>query len=807
MPTTTINLTGQALSKVDDTNVTLLLGGTPLTALLKATSIAVGWTGQLAPSRGGTGLGSLGTANQLLRVNAGATALEYFTPSFGTGTVTTASVVSANGFTGTVANQTTTPAITLTTSITGVLIGNGTALTTNSNFAYDGATNSFTAGLATTGAINIDGTTTDVSIGYINGNTESAALVNSTGAVLYFTSDAGVNSYGFKGSATGTQIYVGSTIYTLPVDGSANQVLKTNGSGTLSWTTPAAGTVTSVTGSGNIASSGGATPNITFTGVLPTANGGTAVNIATQILTTGAGITNESGAAVSRIRLSANNNIGKILSWATTGLARWAIRVDGNETGANAGGDIALRRYDDAGTFIDNVWSAVRSTGAFTFEKPFYGTSSLTLGTASTTAGQLTLQNATNAFTQTIRGTNPAASIIYDLPTTAPTLGQVLSATAPAAGIVTLSWATASSGITAGTTTVTSGTSGDVLMNISSVVGSATATVNRAYRLDVGTPFNSFFNFGAGQAVGYNNTTALRNTSMGYNALSALTTGDDNTAIGANAGLVLSTQNYCTYIGSGVAAGHTGSNNTAIGQQAMENGSGSYNTAIGYLSQGIGNGNGGSNTSIGDSSLRLKSSGIGNVALGYYSLYNLTTGSYNTALGNQACLFGNLSSTIGIGFAAIPTANYQGVLGSYDPDGRIDNWFLNGVTSTAPYSTVINGCGGSGTNIAGASLTIAGGKGTGTGAGGNIIFQTSTVGSSGTTLQTLATRFTIEKLRVTAAVPIKLMGYTVATLPAAPSVGDTAYCTDLLAPTFFTVAVGGGAVTGMVFYDGTIWKT
>jgi hypothetical protein len=33
--------------------------------------------------------------------------------------------------------------------------------------------------------------------------------------------------------------------------------------------------VTNVTGSGNIASSGGATPNLTFTGVLPVVNGGT----------------------------------------------------------------------------------------------------------------------------------------------------------------------------------------------------------------------------------------------------------------------------------------------------------------------------------------------------------------------------------------------------------------------------------------------------------------------------------------------------------------------------------------------------
>ena len=44
------------------------------------------------------------------------------------GTVTTVSVVSANGLAGTVANATTTPAITLSTSITGVLKGNGTAI-------------------------------------------------------------------------------------------------------------------------------------------------------------------------------------------------------------------------------------------------------------------------------------------------------------------------------------------------------------------------------------------------------------------------------------------------------------------------------------------------------------------------------------------------------------------------------------------------------------------------------------------------------------------------------------------------------
>jgi hypothetical protein len=42
---------GAALTKVDDTNVTLTLGGTPTTSLLAATSITVGWTGTLADGR------------------------------------------------------------------------------------------------------------------------------------------------------------------------------------------------------------------------------------------------------------------------------------------------------------------------------------------------------------------------------------------------------------------------------------------------------------------------------------------------------------------------------------------------------------------------------------------------------------------------------------------------------------------------------------------------------------------------------------------------------------------------------------
>ena len=44
-------ITPAALTKTDDTNVTLTLGGTPATALLQSTSLTLGWTGTLADSR------------------------------------------------------------------------------------------------------------------------------------------------------------------------------------------------------------------------------------------------------------------------------------------------------------------------------------------------------------------------------------------------------------------------------------------------------------------------------------------------------------------------------------------------------------------------------------------------------------------------------------------------------------------------------------------------------------------------------------------------------------------------------------
>jgi len=54
------DIPASAITKTDDTNVTLTLGGSPATALLSATSLTLGWSGELSGARGGTGVANTG---------------------------------------------------------------------------------------------------------------------------------------------------------------------------------------------------------------------------------------------------------------------------------------------------------------------------------------------------------------------------------------------------------------------------------------------------------------------------------------------------------------------------------------------------------------------------------------------------------------------------------------------------------------------------------------------------------------------------------------------------------------------------
>jgi hypothetical protein len=101
-----------------------------------------------------------GAAGQILTSN-GSAAPPTWQSASGTGTVTSVSVTSVNGFAGTVTNPTSTPAISLSTTVTGILKGDGTSISAASIGDYptfNQNTTGTAAGLSTTLPIASGGT-------------------------------------------------------------------------------------------------------------------------------------------------------------------------------------------------------------------------------------------------------------------------------------------------------------------------------------------------------------------------------------------------------------------------------------------------------------------------------------------------------------------------------------------------------------------------------------------------------------------------------------------------------------------------
>lgn len=185
-----------ALTKTDDTNVTLTLGGSPSTALLNAASIAAGWTGQLSLARGGTAANLTASNGGLVYSTASALAIL-------SGTATANQIPLSGSSTAPAWSTATYPG----TAAAGTVLAAGSA-----NVIAGTATPTLGANGGTGGQITL------------NGSTSGSAVVKVAAAA-------------------------GTTTFQLPVGNGTNGfALTTNGSGVTSWTSvPGSGTVTSIT--------------------------------------------------------------------------------------------------------------------------------------------------------------------------------------------------------------------------------------------------------------------------------------------------------------------------------------------------------------------------------------------------------------------------------------------------------------------------------------------------------------------------------------------------------------------------------
>jgi len=197
-------------------------------------------------------------------------------PIYGNGTVTSLSVASANGFAGTVATATTTPAITLTTSVTGIIKGNSGGLfaaVANTDFQSPVSLTTLNTSGAATFSSNI------LNVPQYQG-VISLTTTGTSGAATFSTNTLNIPNYAVAVAATPTAL---GLVYGATNSGAtANTALGNNAAINASATSAVAVGVGSIIGSaGGSGTAVGASASVTGTN-------GTAIGSSSSSVTNGA---------------------------------------------------------------------------------------------------------------------------------------------------------------------------------------------------------------------------------------------------------------------------------------------------------------------------------------------------------------------------------------------------------------------------------------------------------------------------------------------------------------------------------------